>query len=78
MPGVTPKESDTYFCMSRRLPVDEEAFVMDFKPRASMDTVHHLLLFGCNMPSSTGSYWFCDEGTCTDKANILYAWARNA
>ncbi|XP_011815498.1 PREDICTED: peptidyl-glycine alpha-amidating monooxygenase isoform X6 [Colobus angolensis palliatus] len=64
--------------MSMRLPVDEEAFVIDFKPRASMDTVHHMLLFGCNMPSSTGSYWFCDEGTCTDKANILYAWARNA
>nr|XP_044988180.1 peptidyl-glycine alpha-amidating monooxygenase isoform X5 [Jaculus jaculus] len=78
MPGVTPKQSDTYFCMSMRLPVDEEAFVIDFKPRASMDTVHHMLLFGCNMPSSTGSYWFCDEGTCSDKANILYAWARNA
>ncbi|XP_045664279.1 peptidyl-glycine alpha-amidating monooxygenase isoform X13 [Ursus americanus] len=78
MPGVTPKQSDTYFCMSVRLPVDEETFVIDFKPRASMDTVHHMLLFGCNMPSSTGSYWFCDEGTCTDKANILYAWARNA
>ncbi|XP_045427765.1 peptidyl-glycine alpha-amidating monooxygenase isoform X10 [Pipistrellus kuhlii] len=78
MPGVTPKQSDTYFCMSMRLPTDEEAFVIDFKPRASMDTVHHMLLFGCNMPSSTGSYWFCDEGTCTDKANILYAWARNA
>lgn len=78
MPGVTPKQSDTYFCMSMRLPVEEEAFVIDFKPRASMDTVHHMLLFGCNMPSSTGSYWFCDEGTCTDKANILYAWARNA
>ncbi|XP_036353492.2 peptidyl-glycine alpha-amidating monooxygenase isoform X6 [Ochotona princeps] len=78
MPGVTPKQSDTYFCMSMRLPVDEEAFVIDFKPRASMDTVHHMLLFGCNMPSSTGSYWFCDEGTCTDQANILYAWARNA
>ncbi|XP_020940224.1 peptidyl-glycine alpha-amidating monooxygenase isoform X7 [Sus scrofa] len=78
MPGVTPKQSDTYFCMSMRLPVDEEAFVIDFKPRASMDTVHHMLLFGCNMPASTGNYWFCDEGTCTDKANILYAWARNA
>ncbi|XP_062944036.1 peptidyl-glycine alpha-amidating monooxygenase isoform X8 [Cynocephalus volans] len=78
MPGVTPKQSDTYFCMSVRLPMDEEAFVIDFKPRASMDTVHHMLLFGCNMPSSTGSYWFCDEGTCADKANILYAWARNA
>nr|KAF6490504.1 peptidylglycine alpha-amidating monooxygenase [Molossus molossus] len=78
MPGVTPKQSDTYFCMSVRLPTDEEAFVIDFKPHASMDTVHHMLLFGCNMPSSTGSYWFCDEGTCIDKANILYAWARNA
>ncbi|XP_027826344.2 peptidyl-glycine alpha-amidating monooxygenase isoform X10 [Ovis aries] len=78
MPGVTPKQSDTYFCMSVRLPTDEEAFVIDFKPRASMDTVHHMLLFGCNMPASTGNYWFCDEGTCTDKANILYAWARNA
>ncbi|XP_036998554.2 peptidyl-glycine alpha-amidating monooxygenase isoform X12 [Artibeus jamaicensis] len=78
MPGVTPKQSDTYFCMSVRLPTDEEAFVIDFKPRASMDTVHHMLLFGCNMPSSTGSYWFCDEGTCADKVNILYAWARNA
>ncbi|XP_069446312.1 peptidyl-glycine alpha-amidating monooxygenase isoform X8 [Ovis canadensis] len=78
MPGVTPKQSDTYFCMSVRLPTDEEAFVIDFKPRASMDTVHHMLLFGCSMPASTGNYWFCDEGTCTDKANILYAWARNA
>ncbi|XP_023585922.1 peptidyl-glycine alpha-amidating monooxygenase isoform X6 [Trichechus manatus latirostris] len=78
MPGVTPKQSDTYICMSLRLPTDEEAFVIDFKPHASMDTVHHMLLFGCNMPASTGSYWFCDEGTCTDKANILYAWARNA
>lgn len=24
------------------------------------------------------SFRFCDEGTCKDKANILYAWARNA
>ncbi|XP_044518512.1 peptidyl-glycine alpha-amidating monooxygenase [Gracilinanus agilis] len=78
MPGVTPKQSDTYLCMSLRLPMDEEAFVIDFKPRASMDTVHHMLLFGCNMPSSTESYWDCDEGICSDKVNILYAWARNA
>ncbi|XP_072453421.1 peptidyl-glycine alpha-amidating monooxygenase isoform X4 [Notamacropus eugenii] len=78
MPGVTPKQSDTYLCMSLRLPVDEEAYIIDFKPRASMDTVHHMLLFGCNIPSSTESYWDCDEGTCSDKVNILYAWARNA
>ncbi|XP_014806971.1 PREDICTED: peptidyl-glycine alpha-amidating monooxygenase isoform X4 [Calidris pugnax] len=78
MPGVTPKQSDTYLCMSVPLPVDNEAYVVDFKPHASMDTVHHMLLFGCNEPSSTESYWDCDEGTCKDKSNILYAWARNA
>ncbi|XP_068033236.1 peptidyl-glycine alpha-amidating monooxygenase isoform X12 [Anomalospiza imberbis] len=78
MPAVTPKQSDTYLCMSVPLPVDDEAYVVDFKPHASMDTVHHMLLFGCNEPSSTESYWDCDEGTCKDKSNILYAWARNA
>ncbi|XP_072778263.1 peptidyl-glycine alpha-amidating monooxygenase isoform X7 [Taeniopygia guttata] len=78
MPAVTPKQSDTYLCMSVRLPVDDEAYVVDFKPHASMDTVHHMLLFGCNEPSSTENYWDCDEGTCKDKSNILYAWARNA
>uniref|UniRef100_A0A8C0FKJ7 Peptidylglycine alpha-amidating monooxygenase n=1 Tax=Bubo bubo TaxID=30461 RepID=A0A8C0FKJ7_BUBBB len=78
MPGVTPKQSDTYLCMSVPLPVNDEAYVVDFKPHASMDTVHHMLLFGCNEPSSTKNYWDCDEGTCKDKSNILYAWARNA
>ncbi|XP_041254048.1 peptidyl-glycine alpha-amidating monooxygenase isoform X3 [Onychostruthus taczanowskii] len=78
MPAVTPKQSDTYLCLSVPLPVDDEAYVVDFKPHASMDTVHHMLLFGCNEPSSTENYWDCDEGTCKDKSNILYAWARNA
>uniref|UniRef100_A0A8C9NW28 Peptidylglycine alpha-amidating monooxygenase n=1 Tax=Serinus canaria TaxID=9135 RepID=A0A8C9NW28_SERCA len=78
MPAVTPKQSDTYLCMSVPLPVNDEAYVVDFKPHASMDTVHHMLLFGCNEPSSTENYWDCDEGTCKDKSNILYAWARNA
>ncbi|XP_044302822.1 peptidyl-glycine alpha-amidating monooxygenase isoform X5 [Varanus komodoensis] len=78
MPGVTPKQSDTYLCMSLRLPVEEEAYVVDFKPHASMDTVHHMLLFGCNNPASDEDYWDCDAGTCIDTSNILYAWARNA
>uniref|UniRef100_A0A0B8RU52 Peptidyl-glycine alpha-amidating monooxygenase n=1 Tax=Philothamnus irregularis TaxID=1899461 RepID=A0A0B8RU52_9SAUR len=78
MPGVTPKESDTYLCMSLRLPVEEEAYVVDFKPHASMDIVHHMLLFGCNSPASDNGYWNCDGETCTDTSDILYAWARNA
>uniref|UniRef100_A0A665TD40 Peptidylglycine alpha-amidating monooxygenase n=1 Tax=Echeneis naucrates TaxID=173247 RepID=A0A665TD40_ECHNA len=49
---------------------------VDFIPHASMDTVHHMLLFGCQTPASTRSN--CVPGTCEDEASILYAWARNA
>nr|P08478.3 RecName: Full=Peptidyl-glycine alpha-amidating monooxygenase A; Short=PAM-A; AltName: Full=Peptide C-terminal alpha-amidating enzyme I; Short=AE-I; AltName: Full=Peptidyl-glycine alpha-amidating monooxygenase I; Includes: RecName: Full=Peptidylglycine alpha-hydroxylating monooxygenase A; Short=PHM-A; Includes: RecName: Full=Peptidyl-alpha-hydroxyglycine alpha-amidating lyase A; AltName: Full=Peptidylamidoglycolate lyase-A; Short=PAL-A; Flags: Precursor [Xenopus laevis]AAI70012.1 Peptidyl-glycin len=78
MPGVTPTESDTYLCKSYRLPVDDEAYVVDFRPHANMDTAHHMLLFGCNIPSSTDDYWDCSAGTCMDKSSIMYAWAKNA
>ncbi|XP_063309734.1 peptidyl-glycine alpha-amidating monooxygenase isoform X2 [Pelobates fuscus] len=78
MPGVTPTESDTYLCKAYRLPVDDEAFVVDFRPHANMDTAHHMLLFGCNVPSSTDDYWDCGAGVCADKSSIMYAWARNA
>ncbi|XP_040277522.1 peptidyl-glycine alpha-amidating monooxygenase isoform X3 [Bufo bufo] len=78
MPGVTPTESDTYLCKSYRLPLEDEAFVVDFRPHANMDTTHHMLLFGCSSPSSTEDYWDCGAGPCTDKSSIMYAWARNA
>ncbi|XP_069819072.1 peptidyl-glycine alpha-amidating monooxygenase isoform X4 [Dendropsophus ebraccatus] len=78
MPGVTPTESDTYLCKSYRLPLESEAYVVDFRPHANMDTTHHMLLFGCSSPASTEEYWDCGAGPCTDKSSIMYAWARNA
>ncbi|XP_068103574.1 peptidyl-glycine alpha-amidating monooxygenase isoform X5 [Hyperolius riggenbachi] len=78
MPGVTPTQSDSYFCTSYRLPEDDEAYIVDFKPQANMDTAHHMLLLGCGSPSSTEDYWNCDVGICTDKPSIMYAWAKNA
>uniref|UniRef100_A0A8C8JM10 Peptidylglycine alpha-amidating monooxygenase n=1 Tax=Oncorhynchus tshawytscha TaxID=74940 RepID=A0A8C8JM10_ONCTS len=45
-------------------------------PHASMDTAHHMLLYGCRTPVSTTNY--CVKGTCEDEASIMYAWARNA
>uniref|UniRef100_A0A3Q4BBV5 Copper type II ascorbate-dependent monooxygenase C-terminal domain-containing protein n=1 Tax=Mola mola TaxID=94237 RepID=A0A3Q4BBV5_MOLML len=60
MPGVVPCFSST----------------VDFVPHAKMETVHHMLLFGCRTPVSTSSY--CVQGTCEDEASIMYAWARNA
>uniref|UniRef100_A0A8C2WW94 Peptidylglycine alpha-amidating monooxygenase n=1 Tax=Cyclopterus lumpus TaxID=8103 RepID=A0A8C2WW94_CYCLU len=69
-------QADTYLCTAFPLPTSRDAYIVDFIPRASMDTVHHMLLFGCQTPVSTSSY--CVQGTCEDEASIMYAWARNA
>ncbi|XP_067429999.1 peptidyl-glycine alpha-amidating monooxygenase isoform X1 [Thunnus thynnus] len=80
MPGVVPSASDTYLCMAFPVPTSRDAFIVDFIPHASMDTVHHMLLFGCQTPFSTSNYWDCGsvQGTCEDEASIMYAWAQNA
>ncbi|XP_051540968.1 peptidyl-glycine alpha-amidating monooxygenase B-like [Myxocyprinus asiaticus] len=80
MPEVIPTESDSYFCMAVPVPTSREAFIVDFVPHASMDTAHHMLLYGCRTPYAIKGYWNCgtELGTCHDQAKILYAWARNA
>ncbi|XP_053729622.1 peptidyl-glycine alpha-amidating monooxygenase isoform X3 [Synchiropus splendidus] len=80
MPGVVPAASDTYLCMSYPVPTTRDSYIVDFKPQASMKTVHHMLLFGCKSPYSKSGYWDCGtaHGTCRDEASIMYAWARNA
>ncbi|KAM9735351.1 peptidyl-glycine alpha-amidating monooxygenase B isoform 2-T2 [Menidia menidia] len=80
MPAVVPTGSDTYLCMAFPVPTSRDAYVVDFIPHARMDTVHHMLLFGCQTPFSTRSFWDCGgaQGTCKDEASIMYAWARNA
>uniref|UniRef100_A0A669DK30 Peptidylglycine alpha-amidating monooxygenase n=1 Tax=Oreochromis niloticus TaxID=8128 RepID=A0A669DK30_ORENI len=62
--------------MAFPVPTRQDAYIVDFIPLASMDTVHHMLLFGCQTPVSTHS--FCVQGTCEDEPAIMYAWARNA
>ncbi|XP_048451122.1 peptidyl-glycine alpha-amidating monooxygenase A isoform X5 [Rhincodon typus] len=80
MPGVTPLMSDSYFCTFVPVPSGQKSYIVDFKPHASMETVHHMLLFGCSMPATNEDYWDCGSsyGTCLDEAKIMYAWARNA
>uniref|UniRef100_A0A7N6FH99 Peptidylglycine alpha-amidating monooxygenase n=1 Tax=Anabas testudineus TaxID=64144 RepID=A0A7N6FH99_ANATE len=80
MPGVVPTKSDNYLCMAFPVPTSRDAYIVDFIPHASMDKVHHMLLFGCQTPVSTSNYWDCGsvQGTCVDEASIMYAWARNA
>ncbi|XP_067290139.1 peptidyl-glycine alpha-amidating monooxygenase B isoform X2 [Pseudorasbora parva] len=80
IPGVIPTESDSYYCMAVPVPTSRDAYIVDFVPHASMDTAHHMILYGCKTPYATQGYWDCGKelGTCRDQAKIMYAWARNA
>ncbi|XP_026074975.1 peptidyl-glycine alpha-amidating monooxygenase B-like isoform X1 [Carassius auratus] len=80
VPGVIPTESDSYYCTAVPVPTPWEAYIVDFVPHASMDTAHHMILYGCKTPYATQGYWDCGKelGTCRDQAKIMYAWARNA
>ncbi|XP_046906347.1 peptidyl-glycine alpha-amidating monooxygenase isoform X1 [Hypomesus transpacificus] len=80
MPGVSPTTSDSYLCVAVPVPTSRDAYIVDFVPHASMDTAHHMLLYGCRTPVSTTGYWDCGsaQGTCEDDGAIMYAWARNA
>lgn len=80
MPRVVSLHSDSYLCMAFPVPeTKQEVYVVDFTPHASMDTVHHMLLYGCQNPVSTSGYWDCGvQSTCKDDSSIMYAWGRNA
>uniref|UniRef100_A0A8C9VKA8 Peptidylglycine alpha-amidating monooxygenase n=1 Tax=Scleropages formosus TaxID=113540 RepID=A0A8C9VKA8_SCLFO len=81
MPGVIPTAvSPSYLCVAIKVPTERASYIVDFMPHASMDTAHHMLLYGCNSPASTDSYWECgiERGPCRYDPKIIYAWARNA
>uniref|UniRef100_A0A8C9WF77 Peptidylglycine alpha-amidating monooxygenase n=1 Tax=Scleropages formosus TaxID=113540 RepID=A0A8C9WF77_SCLFO len=80
MPGVIPTASESYLCVAIKVPTERASYIVDFMPHASMDTAHHMLLYGCNSPASTDSYWECgiERGPCRYDPKIIYAWARNA
>lgn len=89
MPNVQPLENDLYLCIEKKL--DDLKNIVGFKPKASMNVAHHMLIYGCEQPgSSTGIPWNCGEmhrtdseqfkvgPVCMDPGRIIYAWAMDA
>lgn len=65
--------------------------LVGFQPNASMNTAHHMLLYGCGEPGSAKPLWNCGEmsqgeadensgSPCESGSHsqIIYAWARDA
>lgn len=88
MPGVQPLVVDTYLCHGMKMGKDP-LFVTGFKPLASMEKVHHILIYGCTEPGSNKKVWDCGEmhadsaafetaPVCASGSKIIYAWAMDA
>lgn len=87
MPNVQPTAADTYLCYPMK--VDSTYYITGFQPKAKMETVHHILMYGCTKPGNTDGVWDCGEmqsgkegfrhgPVCNGGSNIVYAWAMDA
>ena len=79
--GVKLTREDTYVCTTVRLP-SQPMKLVGVIPQASMDVVHHILLFGCNTPfqmpedGKPQPAWECGTVCADGGYQIMYGWGR--
>lgn len=92
MDNVHPDRDDLYLCTPFKIVPNNTYYIVGFEPKASMDVIHHMLVFGCSEPGTKEKFWDCGEMAasntndnrwakappCQSKLHVIYAWARNA
>jgi len=91
MPNVRPNTPELYLCTPIRINFTTNYYIVGFEPNATMQTAHHMILYGCTKPGSTNPVWNCGEmavdtessdwetaSVCGSGSTILYAWAKDA
>ncbi|XP_055377670.1 peptidylglycine alpha-hydroxylating monooxygenase [Condylostylus longicornis] len=91
MPNVQPTKPETYLCTPVKIDPTKSYYITAYEPNATMDTAHHMLIYGCQEPGSENPVWNCGEmassnseeetaSPCSTRSHsqILYAWARDA
>lgn len=48
-------------CTPVRVDFERNYYITGFEPNASMETAHHILIYGCTKPGSAKSVWNCGE-----------------
>ena len=56
MPYVNPRlpNAESYLCTGVAVQASRELFITGWRPLASRDTVHHMMVIGCEAPVVTG------------------------
>lgn len=67
IPDVRPDHAEQYLCMAHRVaPNLEGEFIVGFNPKSDASRVHHMLMYGCQMPGiyqrdSPNFVWDCSS-----------------
>ncbi|XP_026472678.1 peptidylglycine alpha-hydroxylating monooxygenase-like isoform X1 [Ctenocephalides felis] len=90
MPDVKPNRPELYLCTPVKVDYTKPYYIVGFEPKATMNTAHHMLLYGCEKPGSDRPVWNCGEmaqnensveetaSPCSEGSQIIYAWAMDA
>lgn len=93
MPNIHPYRPELYLCTPIKVDYTKDYYIIGFEPNATMNTAHHMLMYGCGEPGSVKPVWNCGEMAPTDgspeeetaspcgkgtHSQIIYAWARDA
>lgn len=50
-----------YLCTPVRVDFARNYYITGFEPNATMETAHHMLIYGCTKPGSSKPVWNCGE-----------------
>ena len=50
-----------YLCTPVKLDTSESYYIVGFQPNATMNTAHHILIYGCKEPGTAKAVWNCGE-----------------
>uniref|UniRef100_A0A914GT51 peptidylglycine monooxygenase n=1 Tax=Globodera rostochiensis TaxID=31243 RepID=A0A914GT51_GLORO len=89
MPGVSPQMNESYLCSAFPLNSDRDHFIVGFEPVPTSHHIHHMIVYGCELPGSGDEAWDCGEmassrgryshsPVCSSQPDIIYAWAHDA
>ncbi|KAL0278431.1 UNVERIFIED_CONTAM: hypothetical protein PYX00_000255 [Menopon gallinae] len=92
MPNVKPSRPELYLCTPIRVNSEQSYFITSFEPNATMETAHHMIIYGCRTPGSRKAVWNCGEmagskdtdealetaSPCGEDTQVIFAWAMDA
>lgn len=75
MPDIRPDHAEQYLCMAHRVkPTLNGEFIVGFNPKSDAHRVHHMLMYGCQLPGifqrdSPNFVWDCSEMHAMDMSS---------